>query len=192
MIFGSSLDTNFLLTSHRCLSECLNMFCFSFKTLRLIKRRFSTWQQYRQESICVESDNSHGSLLCTLPFPASQLDLRYSSFAVVENPHLIESCGRQIKSLCLRDIPSLIAASFIILGKCRRIKRLTLEIIDDTKPSKCSFLDRIKSLFRELLSRYSANSSLQVALSYFSRFIVHSAGRVNGNARAFESFAQSL
>jgi len=88
----------------------------------------STWQQFRQELMCVEGDNKFGCVLYILPFTTPQLAVFYPLISVVGNSDLIKNCGETIKSLCLYKFPPQIAETYIILTKCRRIKHLTITI----------------------------------------------------------------
>jgi hypothetical protein len=101
----------------------------------------SNWQQYRPELIGIESGDLNGSILYTLPFPVSQLNISYKLISIVSNSDLIKSCGRIIKSLSLCDIPSHIAESYFLLTKCRRVKYLTISIDEWAESSKYSFLN---------------------------------------------------
>jgi hypothetical protein len=108
----------------------------------------STWQQRRQEIIQIESDVRGGSLLYTLSFATTQLNISYNLISVVGNSDLIKRCGNYIKLLVLSDIPSQISKSYSILTNCRRLKRLTIIINEYIQSSEYLFMKWIISLFK--------------------------------------------
>jgi hypothetical protein len=96
----------------------------------------STWQQFRQELICVENHNNNGCILYTLPHNPIELTIDYRFITAIRNSDLINNYGQTLKSVSLHDFPTDIAETCIILTKCRRIKRLTITIDKYAQSSK--------------------------------------------------------
>jgi hypothetical protein len=96
----------------------------------------STWQQFRQEPISVETHNTVGSMLYTLPRSPVQLIIPYQFITVMENSELINNCRQTLKALSLYNFPPDIAETYIILTKCRRINHLTISMDEDADSSK--------------------------------------------------------
>ncbi len=113
------------------------LFCFDYSIAKTTIS--SIWQQFRQEPICVENDNTTGCILYTLPCTPFELSIYYRFITAVGNSLLINNYGQTMKSVSLYDFPQDIAETYIILSKCRRIKRLIIRTDGNVKSSKSLF-----------------------------------------------------
>jgi hypothetical protein len=118
--------------------KVLDYFLFYFDTSITKTTLLSTWQQFRQEPISVETHNNVGSMLYTLPRSSVKLAIPYQFITVMENSELINNYnyGQTLKALSLYDFPPNIAETYIILTKCRRINHLTISMDEDANSSK--------------------------------------------------------
>jgi hypothetical protein len=99
-----------------------------------------TWQQFKQEFVCVKSDDKKMLVLYTLPFVFSFLILPSS---IAKNEVFIESYAPQVKNLTLYDASTV--DIFSVIKKCHRIQNLNLRIDGNIAPSKisCRVFNRI-------------------------------------------------
>jgi len=104
----------------------------------------STWQQFKQEFVCIKSDDKETLVLYTLPFSFSFLILPSS---IAKNEVFIESYAPQVKILTLCGVSTNIVDTFTIIKKCDRMHSLTLRIDENIIPSKIFLLHVLSNHF---------------------------------------------
>jgi hypothetical protein len=85
----------------------------------------STWHQFKQEFVCIKSDDNKTLALYTLPFISNYLVLPR---LLAKNQVFIESYAPQTKHLILNDVSPHINDVFSIIKKCNRKYILELRI----------------------------------------------------------------
>jgi hypothetical protein len=126
----------------------------------------STWKQFKQEFVCIKSDDKTILALYTLPFISSYLILPCS---LAKNEVLIESYASQVEELILYDVSTDITDIFPAIKKCRRIKVLELAINKKLVPSEtfCCLFNKINSFLLVEISK-----EIQICkLSYLTRVV---------------------
>ena len=96
----------------------------------------STWKQFKQEFVCIKSDDNKILALYTLPFVFSYLILPCS---LAKNKVFIESYSTQAKDLTLCRVSTQIVDIFPIIRKCHRTHIIDLRIDEKIEPRKISF-----------------------------------------------------
>ncbi|CAF1286418.1 unnamed protein product [Adineta ricciae] len=88
------------------------------------KNVLSTWQQFNQQFVCVQTDNDHSLILYSLPFHFEDLVLQCS---LAKTKIFNENYSNQVKLLHLYSVPKDIDEIFSIISKCSRLHRLCLQ-----------------------------------------------------------------
>lgn len=96
----------------------------------------STWEQFKQEFVCIKSDDNNTLILYTLPFNVSNLTLEYQ---VAKNKIFLDNYSSQVKNFTLCDVSTRIIETFPIMNKCRQVQRLVLRVGKNVTLSKSFF-----------------------------------------------------
>jgi hypothetical protein len=125
----------------------------------------SSWQQFKQDFICIKNDES--VILYTLPFLFTDLTLQCS---LAKDKIFSESYTSHVTSLHLYKVSTCISETLAFLPKCRRLQHLCLIINENISSSKflyCIF-DKIDCYTYRILS---TKSPLEIAVSYYNNDI---------------------
>ena len=95
----------------------------------------STWHQFKQEFVCIKSDDNNTLVLFTLPFTFSYLILLN---ILAKKEVFVENYAPQVKDLILCHVSTQIVAIFSVIKKCHRIHVLDLRMNENIVPSKIS------------------------------------------------------
>jgi hypothetical protein len=114
-----------------------NYFLKYFNTSYFIDQTkiLSTWHQFKQEFVCIKSDDNKIVALYSLPFVFSYLILPCS---LAKNKVFIESYTTQAKDLTLCRVSTQIVDIFPIINKCHRTHIIDLRIDEKVEPRKIS------------------------------------------------------
>ncbi|CAF1073588.1 unnamed protein product [Adineta steineri] len=91
----------------------------------------SSWKEFQQDFICINSDDNESIILYSLPFNYPYLTLRYS---LAKNKNFSDNFGYEVKCLTLYEVSTRIAETFSIINKCHRMQRLILQIYPEIIP----------------------------------------------------------